>query len=141
MNIVNTVDEDVYMAGPIATWISGKSCYPVPPLCIRHFATDFLQRYLSTAESSADTTLHSLSPTPLLREWAKSKLTDGLWRDALVATFKVGISFVLVPLVGLTLLWSGVYSQEIHDLLGSLRPSRNDQSHDGCNRVFPRDEQ
>ena len=34
LNIVNTVNEDVYITGPIITWISGKSCYPVPPLCI-----------------------------------------------------------------------------------------------------------
>jgi hypothetical protein len=27
LNIVNTVDEDVYTTGPIVTWVSGKSCY------------------------------------------------------------------------------------------------------------------
>jgi hypothetical protein len=31
LNIVNTVDEDAYMTGPIITWVSGKLCYPVPP--------------------------------------------------------------------------------------------------------------
>ena len=46
LDLVNTVDEDVYMTGPILTWVSGKSCYPAPALCIQHFATDFLQRCL-----------------------------------------------------------------------------------------------
>ena len=99
---------------------------------IQHFATDFLQRCLSTAESS-DTTLHSPSPTLLLREWAKLTLTGSSWRNALVGAVNVSIYFVLVLFVDLTLLLSAVYSPAIHDLLGSLRPSRNDQSHNGCN--------
>ena len=32
LDLVNTVDEDVYMTGPVVTWVSGKLCYPVPPL-------------------------------------------------------------------------------------------------------------
>ena len=95
--IVNTVDEDVYMTGPFVAWMSGKSCYPVPPLCIRHFTTDFLQRCLSNPESSLDITLHSPFPVPLLREWAKLKLTGGSWRDALGATFSVSSSFLSTP--------------------------------------------
>ncbi|KAF8557454.1 hypothetical protein OG21DRAFT_1482320 [Imleria badia] len=75
LNIVNTIDEDVYATGPIINWVSGKLFYPAPPLCIRHFATDFLQRFLSTPESRGDTTLHSPTPVPLLREWARLKLT------------------------------------------------------------------
>ncbi|KAF8552355.1 hypothetical protein OG21DRAFT_1511593 [Imleria badia] len=63
LNIANTVDEDVYMTGPIFTWI-----------------TDFLKRCLST-ENSDDTTL----PTSLLTEWAKLQLTGGSWNDALTA--------------------------------------------------------
>ena len=93
LDIVNTVDRDVYMTGPIITWVSGKSCYHIVALCIRSFATDFLQQCLSTPERSVDTTLHSPFPTPLLREWAKSKLTGGSWRDALVAALNVSISF------------------------------------------------
>ena len=91
------------MTGPISTWVAGESCYPVPPLCIRHFHTDFLQRCLSTPENGDHTTPHLPSLTPLLREWAKSKLTGGSWRGALDAAFKVSIPFVLVPLVDLTL--------------------------------------
>ena len=93
MNMANTVDEDVYITGPIINWVSGELCYPFPPLCIRRFATDFLQRCLSTPEGSVDTTLHSLSPTPLLREWAKLKLAGGSWREALVAALNVSLFF------------------------------------------------
>jgi hypothetical protein len=98
-NIVNTVDEDVYMtgSGSIVTWFSGKSCYAIPPLYIRSCATDFLERCLSTPESGVDTTLHSPSPTPLLRKWAKSKLIGGSWRDALVAAVNVSTSFLSTP--------------------------------------------
>ena len=71
---------------------------PCPLLFIRLFVTDFLQGCLS------ETTLDSPPPTLLLREWAKSKLTGGSWSDALVAALNVGISVVLVPFVGLTLL-------------------------------------
>ena len=141
LNMANTVDEDVYRTGSIVTWVSGKLCYPIPLTCIRYLAIDFLQKCLSTPETSVDTTLDSLTPTPLLREWAKVKSTGCSWRDALAATPDVSISFVLVLLIGLTLHLSGVYSHEIHDLLCSLRPSRNDQSHNGCNRVFPSNEQ
>jgi hypothetical protein len=123
------------MTGPIINWVSGELCYPVPLLCIRHFATDFSQRCLSK------TTLHSPPLTLLLREWAKSKLTGGSWSDALVAALNVSTSSVLVPHVSLTLHCSEVYSPEIHDLLRSMRSSRNGQSHNGCNRVFPPNEQ
>jgi hypothetical protein len=41
------------MTGPIITWVFGKSCYPVPLLYIRYFATDFSQRYLSTPKFTA----------------------------------------------------------------------------------------
>ena len=136
LDMANTTNEDVYMAGPIVTWVSGKLCYPVPLTCIRYLAVDFLQRCLSTPESGVDTTLRSPSPTPLLREWARSKLTGSSWREALVAALNVSISCFLVPFVGLTLRSSGVYSPEVHDLLRSLRPSQHDQSHNGCHRVF-----
>ena len=136
-SLLDIANKDVYMTGPTVTWVSGKSCYLVPPLYTQQFATDFLNRYLSTSESTRDTTLHSPSPTPILREWAKSKLTSGSWGDALVSALNVGTTFVLKALVRLTLCWSGVYNPAIHDLLGSLRPSRNDQSHKRCHRVFP----
>ena len=91
LNIVNTVDEEVYVTEPIVTWAAGKLCFPVPLLCIERFATDFLQRCLSTPETSVDTAFHS--PSPLLREWAKAKLKSGSWKDALVAALNVSVSF------------------------------------------------
>ena len=92
--MLNTVDEVVYMTRPVDTWISGKSRYPVLPLCIRHFITDFLQRCLSAPANSLDTNIRSPPPTLLLREWAKIELTGGLWRDPLVAALSVSISFL-----------------------------------------------
>ena len=108
MHLVNTVEEEDYMTGPIITWVSGKLCYLVPLLCIQRFATDFLQRYLSTIKSSVDTTLDSPPPTPLLRQWAKSKLTGGSWRDALLSALNVSIPFCssALRLFDLPLFWS-----------------------------------
>ena len=40
-------------------------------------------------------TLNSPIPTPLLREWAKATLAKCSWKDALVATANVRISFYL----------------------------------------------
>ncbi|KAF8547863.1 hypothetical protein OG21DRAFT_1449832 [Imleria badia] len=68
LNIVSTVDEDMYTTRPVTTWVS-----------------DFLQQCLSTPESSGDSSLHSPSPAPLLRKWAKLKLSGGSWKDALIA--------------------------------------------------------
>ena len=119
-SLLDIANKDVYMTGPIVTWVSGKSCYPVPPLCIQHFATDFLNRYLSTSESTRDTALHSPSPTPILREWAKSTLTGGSWGDALVSALNVSTPFCSGAPRSLTLRWPGVYNPAIHDLLGSL---------------------
>ena len=65
-----------------------------------------MQRCLSTPESSGDAswkaarndnaptlhaTLHLLTPTPLLREWAKLKLTSRSWKDALAAANDVSL--------------------------------------------------
>ncbi|KAF8553582.1 hypothetical protein OG21DRAFT_1604034 [Imleria badia] len=68
LDMVNIIDDDVHMTGPIINWVS-----------------DFLQRYLSTPESSVDTTLHSPSRVLLLREWAKLNLTGSSWKVALSA--------------------------------------------------------
>ena len=90
LNIVNTVGRDA-ITEPIVIWVSGKLCHFAPPLCIRHVATDLLQRCLSAPESSVHRTPHSPTPTPLLREWAKSNLTGGSWTDALVAVLDVSV--------------------------------------------------
>ncbi|KAF8547208.1 hypothetical protein OG21DRAFT_1501672 [Imleria badia] len=75
LEMLNAVDEEGYISGPIATWVS-----------------DFAQQCLSTPESSDDAI--SMAPrdgtrspflTPLLSLWAKLKLTSSPWKDALVA--------------------------------------------------------
>ncbi|KAF8557067.1 TPR-like protein [Imleria badia] len=80
LDIVDTINKDVYTSGPIITWGSGMLCYAIASLCVRSFATDFLQRYLSNLQCNVDIT----TPTPLLRGWAKLKLTGSSWEDALV---------------------------------------------------------
>ena len=55
-----------------------------------------LDESIATREEAMQLTpcgLDPLSPTPLFREWAKSKLTSGSWRDALVVTPNVSIPF------------------------------------------------
>ena len=70
------------------------------------FTTDFMQRCLSTHDSSGDpswnaarhgnmpsrgTTLCPPFPPPLLTEWTRLKLTSGSWKDALATTVGVSI--------------------------------------------------
>ena len=135
LNIVNFFSEDVYMAEPVVAWLSGELYCLVSPPFIRHLATDFLQRCLST-ENSDDTTLFM----PPLRVWAKIQLRDSSWNDALTVARNVSTSCVLKPLLGLTLRFSGVYCPKIRGLSGSLRSSRNARANNRCDRVFPPDE-
>ncbi|KAH0838774.1 hypothetical protein J3R83DRAFT_7149 [Lanmaoa asiatica] len=84
LEMVNVFDREVYMSETVTKWVS-----------------DFTQRCLSAPESSDDAaskaprhnraqtlyaTPHSLTPPPLLREWAKATLSSGSWKDALVAS-------------------------------------------------------
>ena len=87
LNIVNFFDEDVYMAEPVVTWLSGELYCLVSAPCARCLATDFLRRCLST-ENSDDTTL----PTPPLREWVKLQLRGSSWNDAVAVACNVSIS-------------------------------------------------
>ena len=87
LNIVKFFDQDVYRAEPVITWLSSRSCCPSPSLCIRRFATDFLQRCLST-----ENTDNLILPALLLREWVKLQLACGSWNDALTAACDVSIS-------------------------------------------------
>ena len=90
LNTVNFFDQGVYMAEPVITWLSGRPRCLVSSLCIRRFATDFLNRCLSA--ENAD---NSILPTPPLRVWVKLQLTGGScqWDDALAAARDVSISF------------------------------------------------
>ncbi|KAF8554675.1 hypothetical protein OG21DRAFT_1508679 [Imleria badia] len=75
LKMLNTVDEAVYMRGPLIEWVS-----------------DWTHRYLSAPQSEGDAASNSAqhyetpTPTPLLREWAKATLANGEWQDALVST-------------------------------------------------------
>ncbi|KAG8214862.1 hypothetical protein J3R82DRAFT_10029 [Butyriboletus roseoflavus] len=83
LSMINTFDGVVYMSESITKWVS-----------------DFAHQCLSTPESNGDTAsmagprdeatmlhanLNSTTPAPLLREWAKSTLASGEWKDALIA--------------------------------------------------------
>ena len=46
LDMENTVDEGVYRARSIVTWVSGKLCYPVPLTCIRYSISR--RRFLAT---------------------------------------------------------------------------------------------
>ena len=50
-----------------------------------------MQRRLSTPNCNVDAVL-ATPPTALLREWAKAKLTNGTWKDALDLAVNVSIS-------------------------------------------------
>ena len=97
LNMVNTLNETVYMSGSLIEWVSGKS------MCNQFifpssFHIDWTHRYLSAPESDGDMVTNStkhnetLTSTALLREWAKATLANGEWQDALVAAASVGVS-------------------------------------------------
>ena len=58
---------------------------------VQPFLLDFMQRRLSSPNCNVDT-VSTTPPTPLLREWAKAKLTIGTWKDALDIAVGVSIS-------------------------------------------------
>ncbi|KAF8550490.1 hypothetical protein OG21DRAFT_1513946 [Imleria badia] len=72
LKMVNTLDEAVYMSGPLIKWVS-----------------DWTHQYLSAPEGDAASNLaqqhETPVPTPLLREWAKATLANSGWKVALVA--------------------------------------------------------
>ena len=88
LNIVSYFDDDVYMAEPVISWFSGRSCCLVRSLYTRHSATVLLQRCLST-NNIDNTTLSTL----LLRVWVKLLLRGGSWNDALAVARNVSIFF------------------------------------------------
>ena len=76
---------------------------------LQYFATDFLQQCLSTPDVNT-----TISPTPLLREWAKLKLAGGSWKDALVATVNVSVFYPGTPRgLDTRLVWSLQYRDSL----------------------------
>ena len=125
LNLVKTLDEEVYMSGPTTEWISGALMFC--QLCLSYiqlFGSDFTHRLLSVPESDGDaTTPHATltpSSTPFLREWAKAKLTRHVWGDALLSAVSVSISFCSPLVVGLTHCWFLVQTAQGHDLQGRM---------------------
>lgn len=74
-----------------------NSCSTVCLLFIQPFFSGFTQRYLSAPESDNDAAQDNgvafdSATTSLLREWTKSKLSSGSWKDALVVAIRVSVS-------------------------------------------------
>jgi hypothetical protein len=123
--MVNILNENGHMSGPLIKWISGECRFTCLFSCIHTFPSDFTHRCLSAPESDGGVaskaarhdntpilhhaTLNSPTPTPLLREWANATLASRSWKDALVTAANVRISspFILISFMGLMLLvWS-----------------------------------
>ena len=66
-------------------------------ISVQPFLLDFMQRRLSSPNCDVDA-VSAMPPTPLLREWAKAKLTNGTWKDALDNAVSVSISLRYRPL-------------------------------------------
>ena len=109
--MVNTLDEERYMSGPLIKWISGAfMCNRFGGGGFENFSTEFTHRYFSALESDGDAaantaqhneaptplpTFDPWAPTPLLKEWAKAALASGEWKDALVVAASVSIPLLL----------------------------------------------
>ena len=83
----------VYTNGLMTEWFSVSSFSIHFSACIQHFLLDFMQQRLSTPNHNADA-VSATPSTPLLREWAKAKLTNGTWKDALDLAISVSISIL-----------------------------------------------
>ena len=109
LELVNTYEEEVYTSGTIIEWILGQLTFRLFAAAHQLFASDFTQRYLSTPESddhnlltttlAINVAMPRTNPTPILREWAKAKLTNGTWKDALDLSVSVSISLYYCALL------------------------------------------
>ena len=97
LELVNTYEEEVDTSGTTIRWISGELTFCLLAAAHQRFALDFTQRYLSSPENDDPTlgthaTTPRIDPAPFLREWAKAKLTNSIWKDALDLAVSVSIS-------------------------------------------------
>ena len=83
--------EEVYTSGPTTEWFYGEFIFYPFSAGIQPFLSDFMQRRLSAPNRNVDA-VSAMPPTPLLREWAKANLTNGMWKDALDLAVSVTIS-------------------------------------------------
>ena len=81
--MMGELGEEVYTCEPMTEWFYGEFIFYPFSVGIQPFLPDFIQRCLSTPNRN---------PTSLLREWAKARLTNGTWKDALDLAVSVGIS-------------------------------------------------
>ena len=89
--MVSELGEQVYTSGPTTEWFCGEFIFYLFSPSIQPFLSDFLQRRLPTPNHNVDA-VSAIPPTPLLREWAKAKLTNGTWKDTLDLAVSVSIS-------------------------------------------------
>ena len=89
--MVGELGEKVYTSGPMTEWFYGEFIFYLFSFGIQPFIPDFMQRRLSTPNHNVDAA-SAMPPTPLLREWANAKLTNGTWKDALDLAVSVSIS-------------------------------------------------
>ena len=106
LETVNVLKEEDYMSQTFTNWVSGKFIF-LPFSCrTLNTSTDFTQRCLAAPDIEADAALKEAkddkvsmlystfsppTPSPLLIEWARAKLTNSSWKDALTATVGVCI--------------------------------------------------
>ena len=108
--VLRLVNQEVDMMEPMKTWVSGEL---LPHLSSHHIfflniTTDFVQRCLQTPgnidntsgdainSAKAQVSQETSHPTPLSREWARSRLMTGSWKDALTAA--AGVSMHLLSI-------------------------------------------
>ena len=109
LELIITYEEEEYTSGTMIEWISGELTCCLFAAAPQPFVSDFTQRYLSTPENDDQNFLTTAlctnvatprtDPTLLLREWAKATLASHFWRDVLVTTVDVSISYCRLSLV------------------------------------------
>ncbi|KAF8141891.1 hypothetical protein EV363DRAFT_1309254 [Boletus edulis] len=101
-DMTNELGGDIYMSEPMTEWVCGEFMFTCLTAVTRAATlSPFTQRRLSAhGNASSNTnrdanmsTIHTTLP-PLLREWAKAKLTRGSWKDALVSAVGFTVSRV-----------------------------------------------
>ena len=130
LDIVNNVDEEVYMRGPITTWVSGESCSTCSSAMRLKFHRRFIatmslhsrKQWRSNLEGSAVASCNPpfTIPHAALERMGKIKIDRGHVERCPGCRCQCRYSFTLVALVGLTLRWYGVYVLKIHNLSNYL---------------------